>query len=118
MHNKPSRELWNFILTTHEKKITEINLTMIEILVPYRFPMESRSEVGGSTLLLEETYRHLLTRVLHWVSIPMPMPMPTYAHGFWVGMGAILLFMGGHRFCASLHPVPNRSRTFRMQGMH
>jgi hypothetical protein len=24
------------------------------------------------------------------------MPMPTHAHGFWVGMGAILLFMGGH----------------------
>ena len=23
--------------------------------------------------------------------------MPTHAHGFWVGMGAILLFMGGHR---------------------
>ena len=22
--------------------------------------------------------------------------MPTHAHGFWVGMGAILLFIGGH----------------------
>ena len=22
--------------------------------------------------------------------------MPTHAHGFWVGMGAMLLFMGGH----------------------
>ena len=22
--------------------------------------------------------------------------MPIHAHGFWVGMGAILLFMGGH----------------------
>ena len=32
------------------------------------------------------------TRALHWV----PMPMPAHAHGVWVGMGAILLFMGGH----------------------
>jgi hypothetical protein len=24
------------------------------------------------------------------------MPMPAHAHGFWVGMGAMLLFMGGH----------------------
>ena len=31
------------------------------------------------------------------------MAMPTHTHGFWVGMGAMLLFMGGHRFCASLH---------------
>ena len=30
----------------------------------------------------------LETRALHWV--------PTHAHGFWVGMGVILLFMGGH----------------------
>jgi hypothetical protein len=22
--------------------------------------------------------------------------MPTHAHGYWVGMGAMLLFMGGH----------------------
>ena len=44
-------------------------------------------------------------RALHWV------PMPTHAHGFWVGMGAILLFMSGHRFCASLHPTSNRSQT-------
>jgi hypothetical protein len=40
-----------------------------------------------------------------------------HAHGFWVGMGAILLFMGGHGFCASLHPTPNRSQTSRMQGV-
>ena len=37
-------------------------------------------------------YHH--TRALHWV--PIPMPMPAHAHGFWVGMSAILLFMGGH----------------------
>ena len=43
----------------------------------------------------------------------MPMPMPTHTHGFWVGMGAMLLFMGGHRFCASLHPAPNQSQTSR-----
>jgi hypothetical protein len=30
-------------------------------------------------------------------------------------MGAILLFMGGHGFCASMHPTPNRSQTSRMQ---
>ena len=29
-------------------------------------------------------------RALHWV------PMPTHAYGFWVGMGVIKLFMGGH----------------------
>ena len=40
-------------------------------------------------------------RALHWV--PIPMPMPTHTHGFWVGMGAMLLYMGGHWFCASLH---------------
>jgi hypothetical protein len=38
-----------------------------------------------------------------------------HAHGFWVGMGAMLLFMGGHQFCASLHPTPNHSQTYRMQ---
>ena len=32
------------------------------------------------------------SRALHWVL----MPKPTHAHGFWVGMGSILLFMGGH----------------------
>ena len=26
----------------------------------------------------------------------IPMPMPIHAYGFWVGIGAILLFMGGH----------------------
>jgi hypothetical protein len=41
-----------------------------------------------------------------------------HAHVFWVGMGAMLLFMGGHLFCASLHPVPNQSQTSRMQGIH
>ena len=25
----------------------------------------------------------------------MPMPITAHAHGFWVGMGAIVLFMGG-----------------------
>jgi len=49
------------------------------------------------------------------MSMPMPMPMPTHTHGFLVGMGAMLLFMGGHGFCASMHPTPNRSQTPRMQ---
>ena len=39
-------------------------------------------------------------------------PMPIHTHWFWVGMGAMLLFMGGHQFCASVHPAPNRSQTF------
>ena len=75
-------------------------------------------------------------QTLHWVPIPIPMPMPmiTHAHGFWVGMGAMLSFMGkrgwawvryycslvgmgGHRFCASLHPAPNWSQTSWMQGI-
>ena len=43
--------------------------------------------------------------------------MPTHARGFWVGMGAMLLFMGEHRFCASLYPTPNWSQTSRMQGI-
>ena len=34
----------------------------------------------------------LASRALHWVLIPMPI----HAHGFWVGMGAMLLFIGGH----------------------
>jgi len=48
-----------------------------------------------------------------------------HAHGFWVGMGVMLLFMGGHgcdiiihgwaRVCASLHP--NWSQTSRMHGI-
>ena len=49
-------------------------------------------------------------KALHWV--PIPMPMHTHTHGFWVGMGVMLLFMGGHHFCASLHLAPNRSQTF------
>jgi hypothetical protein len=38
-----------------------------------------------------------------------------HAHGFWVGMSAMLLFMGGHQFCASLHLAPNHSQTYQMQ---
>jgi hypothetical protein len=44
----------------------------------------------------------ILSKALHWVPIPMPMLMPTHAHGFWVGMGAILLFMGGHGWASVL----------------
>jgi hypothetical protein len=51
--------------------------------------------LGLSILLRTSSYASIVyTRALHWV--PMPMPMPTHAHGFWVGMGAMLLFMGGH----------------------
>ena len=52
-----------------------------------------------STFFLITTISKVVTiysKALHWVPIPMPMPMSTHAHGFWVGMGAILLFMGGH----------------------
>ena len=35
---------------------------------------------------------------LHWVSIPMS----THVHGFWVGMGAMLLFMGGYGWASVL----------------
>jgi hypothetical protein len=38
-----------------------------------------------------------------------------HAHGFWVGMGAIILFMGGHG--CILHPTSNRSQTSWMQGI-
>jgi hypothetical protein len=31
------------------------------------------------------------------------MPMFTHAHGFWVGMGAMLLFMGGHECDIIIH---------------
>ena len=41
----------------------------------------------------------------------VPISMPIHTHGFLVDMGAMLLFMGGHRFCASLQPAPNRSQT-------
>ena len=36
------------------------------------------------------------------------MPMPTHAHGFWVGVGAMLLFMGG-RGWASVLCIPASS---------
>jgi len=48
-------------------------------------------------------------RAVHWV----PMPM-----GFgwaWVRYYCSWVGMGGHWFCASLHPTPNRSQTSRMQ---
>jgi hypothetical protein len=35
-------------------------------------------------------------RALHRV------PMPSHTHGFWVGMGAMLLFMGGHGWASVL----------------
>ena len=43
-----------------------------------------------------------------------------HTHEFWVGMGVMLLSwvgMGGHRFCASLHPTPNHSQISWMQGI-
>ena len=54
-------------------------------------PHVSPSEVAlkSQTLCMDWEYSRALHRV--------PMPMPTHTHGFWVGMGVILLFMGGHR---------------------
>jgi hypothetical protein len=53
-------------------------------------------------------------RALHRVPIPMPMPNPTRAHGFWVGMGSILLSMGRHGWAwvSSTLPV-NRDTTVK-----
>ena len=48
------------------------------------------------TFKANEVKVYVVTRALHWVPIPMPMLMPTHAHRFWVGMGVMLLFMGGH----------------------
>jgi hypothetical protein len=58
-------------------------------------------------------YVHRLqTRALHWVPIPMPMPMGV---GWaWVRCYCSWVGLGGHRFCASLYPAPNRSQTSRM----
>jgi len=91
-------------------------------------PVRTLHDSGGALRRPWDTFFWVLTiswswllalgvrsRALHWV--PIPMPMPTHTHGFWVGMGAILLFMGGHRFCASLYPTPNRSQTSRMHGI-
>ena len=64
---------------------------------------------GSVTTLHDDFGGCVGTIALHWV--PIPMPVPTHTHGFWVGTGAMLLFMGGHGFCASLHPTPNRSQT-------
>jgi hypothetical protein len=36
------------------------------------------------------------TRDRQWAS--MPTPISAHANGFWVGMGTIFLFMGGHRW--------------------
>ena len=48
----------------------------------------------GSSILVTSipTLGTFDTGALHWV----PISMPTHAHGFWVGMGAIVLFMGEH----------------------
>jgi hypothetical protein len=51
-------------------------------------------EWGLFVFLLGRSLLH--TRALHWVPISIPMPMPTHTHGFWVGIGAMLLFMCGH----------------------
>ena len=43
-------------------------------------------DIGISTYLSTKQC-DIRSRALHWV----PIPMPTHVHGFWVGMGAILL---------------------------
>ena len=57
-------------------------------------------QVGSSLFTLESGGQaaYMETIALHWV----PIPMPTHTHGFWVGMGAILLFMGGHGWASVL----------------
>ena len=49
----------------------------------------SRPKESPSPRRVGDLYELVGVRALHWV----PMPMPTHAHGFWVGMGAILLVM-------------------------
>ena len=38
------------------------------------------------------------------------MPMPTHTHGFWVGMGVMLLFMGGHGWASVLYIPESNSK--------
>jgi len=38
------------------------------------------------------------------------MPMPTHTHGFWVGMGAMLLFMGRHGWASVLCILASNSK--------
>ena len=45
--------MWNLTLTTHKKKIIEINPNMIKIIPPYKFPMGSWSWLDDSTLHIE-----------------------------------------------------------------
>jgi hypothetical protein len=58
----------------------------------------------GRTLLKQEGVSH---KAIRWV--PISMPMPTHTHEFWVGMGAMLLFMvgmGGHGCDIIVHGWP------------
>jgi hypothetical protein len=71
----------------------------------------------------------MVSKLLEFMVYEQSPTLGAHAHGFWVGMGAMLLFMGGHgcdiivhgmgmgghRFCASLHPTPNQSQTSQMQ---
>ena len=58
-----------------------------------KWTTNSMDDIGISTYLSTKQC-DIRSRALRWV--PIPMPMPTHAHGFWVGMNVILLFMGGH----------------------
>ena len=49
----------------------------------------------STTSMITYDYVCVSIRAQHWVPMPMPTPMPTHAHGFWVGMGAILCSWAG-----------------------
>jgi hypothetical protein len=66
----------------------------------WRLQKPIHTHIVGFFLHYYKSLYHVEGRALHWV--PMPMPMPTDAHGFWVGIGAMLLFMGRHGWASVL----------------
>jgi hypothetical protein len=63
-------------------------------IVHFQLTIFQTCGLNPSYTLQEPKSVMVYTKALHWV--PIPMPTPTHTHGFWVGMGAMLLFMGGH----------------------
>jgi hypothetical protein len=95
----------SFLLGSHKSMVTAlgwIDIHWNSIWLRARLHMASHYTRGSVTTL------HDVGGVLHSPTLG------AHAHGFWVGMCAILFGMGGHRFCASLHPAPNRSQISRM----
>ena len=51
---------------------------------------------GTNSIAISELPLSISTRARQWAPTPTPTPISTHTHGFWVGMGAIIKFMGGH----------------------